>query len=216
MPSNTDMQQRRRQKQEQQLLVSRKLMEMTYLGDPGYCFLTASGFAFTLWYRLMLRETGRDSLWVPKGLVFKIDCTIAEENVTYKHVYNRWFLFWLVRDERHRTAFANAYCDEENRYKPVVVAAINCARRAMQETFDRSKARQVLETELSRENAAPEELFDNSSINTRALWEEAVTRRPERICSNLQTSKRPIWDGLRPWYSEPPQYVRRREDAQHQ
>lgn len=214
MPSNNDVQEQQQRQQQQQLFAPSKLIEMTYLGDPGYCFLIANGFAFTLWYRMMLHALGRDSLWVPKGLAFKIGCTIAEEPSSYKQIYDKWFRHWLSRDVKHRTAFANAYCDG-NHYKPVVVAAINRARQTMTKTFDRSKAREVLETELSRENVAPEDLFKDSPTNTKDLWEQGTVQRPEKIHANIMGDNKAIWNGLRRPYPGPPHYVRRWGDAQH-
>jgi len=162
----------------------RELMEMTHLGDPGYCFLCRSGLAFVLYYRLLLRKTGKDTFFVPKGLAFEIDCTVAEAFATYKSIYDRWFHYFLSKNPQHLTAFRDTFCQltwNGWTYKPTVAHAVNSARDMMEVTWDRTTALLTLEALMRRgEVSQPQLIFWEHWLPNLAVWDGVATERPEQ------------------------------------
>ncbi|TKA66980.1 hypothetical protein B0A49_07154 [Cryomyces minteri] len=66
-----------------------RLMEMIFLGDPGFFFMSWPGWMYYMWHNL--RKGLNKTLFVSEAQGFQLSCQKAQQAATYQRTYQRWW-----------------------------------------------------------------------------------------------------------------------------
>ncbi|KAK5148912.1 hypothetical protein LTR04_000328 [Oleoguttula sp. CCFEE 6159] len=66
-----------------------RIMEMIFLGDPGFFFMSWPGWMYYMWHSL--RKGPNKTLFVSEAQGFQISCQKSQQAATYQRTYQRWW-----------------------------------------------------------------------------------------------------------------------------